>query len=230
MPLLLTRHLATTATLGIWQIAEDEAFFRTDLPLTSDEENDLAHYKDLRRMEWLASRWLLHKLTGAPERLPLAKNVFAKPFFLDIPDLHCSLSHSHGIVGALLDTQPCGCDIQVLVEKMARLAHKFIGPDEKTFLENHSMDEQFELMHVFWTAKESLYKVYGLKELDFREHLRLEPFDWFEGRGQTRGWVEKGEYRENYKVISEKMALPEEEGEMVWTVALTSGQQASGSM
>ncbi len=223
MPLLLTRHLSPTATHGIWQIAEDEAIFRIDLPLTPDEENDLARFKDLRRLEWLASRWLLHKLTGAPERLPLAKNVFAKPFFLDAPDLHCSLSHSHGIVGALLDTQPCGCDIQVLVEKMRRLAHKFIGPDEKTYFEKQPLDTQFDLMHVFWTAKESLYKVYGLKELDFREHLRLEPFDWYRGSGQTRGWVEKGNHREHYTVISEKMILPEETGEMVWTVALTSG-------
>jgi len=222
MPLLLSRHLSPTATLGIWQIAEDEAFFRTDLPLTPGEEEDLTRHKDLRRMEWLASRWLLQKLTGALERLPLAKNVFAKPFFLDAPDLHCSLSHSQGIVGALFDAHPCGCDIQVLVEKMARLAHKFIGPDEKPFLENHGMDDQFDLMHVFWTAKESLYKVYGLKELDFRQHLRLEPFDWFAGRGQTRGWVEKGEHRECYKVITEKMSLPEGEREMVWTVALSS--------
>ena len=225
MPLLFTRHITLlqdtpdeqSFTFGVWQIAENEAYFREDLPLRPDEENDLARYKGIRRLEWLAGRWLLHKLTGSVERLPLGKNAFAKPFFLDRPELHCSLSHSHGIVGAMLADCVCGCDLQVLVEKMPRLAAKFLHVEEEAFLQPFNSADQFDLMHVFWTAKESLYKAYGLKELDFRGHLRLEPFPWSGFTAETTGWIQKDTLRQAYRMYFEKTELPSTSGAFVWT-------------
>jgi len=233
MPLLLTRHPFPDTTFGLWQIAEEESFFREELPLSPDEEAEMSRLKnDLRRHEWLAGRWLLHKLTGAPQRLPLAKDAFSKPFFPENQHLACSLSHSHGTVGALvfhpssltphssLLTPSCGCDIQVLVEKMPRLASKFLNVEEEEFVASHSAPEQFDLLHVFWTAKESLYKAYGLKALDFRAHLRVESFAWKENGGAARGWVEKDDFSKAYQLIFEKIILPDGAGELVWTVCL----------
>jgi len=237
MPLLLTTHPFPDTTFGLWQIAEEEAFFREELPLSPEEEAEMSRLKnDLRRHEWLAGRWLLHKLTGAPQRLPLAKDAFSKPFFPENQHLACSLSHSHGTVGALILNEQrttnnslprnlgeqqvtCGCDIQVLVEKMPRLASKFLNLEEEEFVASHAAPAQFDLLHVFWTAKESLYKAYGLKALDFRAHLRVEPFEWKESRGVARGWVEKDDFRQAYRLQFEKISLPES-GELVWTVCL----------
>lgn len=227
MPLLLTRHPFPDTTFGLWQIAEEEAFFREELPLSAQEDTEMVLLKnDLRRHEWLAGRWLLHKLTGAPQRLPLAKDAFSKPFFPENQHLACSLSHSHGIVGAMVSDgrfqtpeSGIGCDVQVLVEKMPRLASKFLNVEEEEFVASHSLPTQFDLLHVFWTAKESLYKAYGLKALDFRAHLRVEPFDWRENRAAARGWVEKNDFRQAYQLQFEKIILPES-GELVWTVCL----------
>jgi len=106
-----------------------------------------------------------------------------------------------------------------LVEKMPRLASKFLNLEEEEFVANHSAPMQFDLLHVFWTAKESLYKAYGLKALDFRAHLRVEPFEWNENRGTARGWVEKNNFRQAYQLQFEKIILPDS-GELVWTVCL----------
>lgn len=249
MPLLLTRHPFPETAFGLWQIAEKETFFREELPLSQSEEAEVARLKnDLRRHEWLAGRWLLHKLTGAPQRLPLAKDAFSKPFFPENQHLACSLSHSQGIVGALIanteygirnteygmrnmESEPLnsafriphseiGCDVQVLVEKMPRLAYKFLNAEEETFVASHSKSVQFDLLHVFWTAKESLYKAYGLKELDFRAHLHVEPFEWKDNHGSARGWVAKSDFRQAYHLQFEKTALSENSGELIWTVCL----------
>ncbi len=247
MPLLLTTHPFPGTTFGLWQIAEEEAFFREELPLSLEEEAEISRLKnELRRHEWLASRWLLHKMTGAPQRLPLAKDAFSKPFFPENQHLACSLSHSHGIVGAviwdlgfgirdsgrtpqLLNTQSliptpptCGCDIQVFVPKMPRLAPKFLNLKESKFVQKHTASAQYDLFHVFWTAKESLYKAYGLKALDFRAHLRVEPFKWKENTGTAKGWVEKDNFRQSYRLHFEKIFLPGDAGELVWTVCLPS--------
>lgn len=217
MPLLLLLHPFPNATFGLWQIAEEEAFFRAGLPLIAEERTELERLKGLRRLEYLASRWLLHHLTGSPERLPLAKDAFSKPFFLEKPDLFCSLSHSQGVVGALLSGENCGCDIQVGVEKMARLAPKFLGENEMRFVENHPPGLRLDVQHIFWTAKESLYKAYGLKQLDFRANLYLDPFEWDGRQGQSTGRVVKHPVRQEYRLHFEKMDLPEK-GVLFWTL------------
>ncbi len=218
MALLHNTHPFSGATLGLWQIAEPEAFFKEELPLSSTETHEMALMQHVRRMEWLSSRWLLHKITGAPQRLPLAKDVFSKPFFLDQPDLYCSLSHSQGVVGALIAEQNCGCDIQVLVEKMPRLAPKFLGEAEFDFVAGFPEHVRFELYHLYWTAKECLYKAYGLKALDFRKHIFVEDVEWDGQTGTAKGIIEKNDFWHNYQLRFGKVEL--ETGGLIWAVCL----------
>ncbi|MFN0175923.1 MAG: 4'-phosphopantetheinyl transferase family protein [Saprospiraceae bacterium] len=220
MPLLFTTHPFQETTFGLWQIAEDEVFFRTDLPLSAPEESDLAQHKNpLRRLEWLAGRWLLHKLTNSPQRLFLDKDAFSKPFFPENQDLACSLSHSKGNVGAFIATdhrsslivhRSIGCDIQVLTEKMPLIAHKFLNELEKEFVTSRPEIETLLLLHLFWTAKESLYKAYGLKQLDFRKNIFVQKIQWDGTNGQGIGSVEKGDFRQEFQVIFSKIVLPNE--------------------
>jgi hypothetical protein len=49
----------------------------------------------------------------------------------------------------------------------------------------------------------------------------VEPFEWKENRGAARGWVEKGDFRQAYRLVIEKITLPDS-GELVWTVCLPS--------
>jgi phosphopantetheinyl transferase len=227
MPLLLITRPFPDASFGLWQIAESEAFFRVDLPLAIEEENELVkHHNPLRRLEWLAGRWLLHKLTDAPQRLPLAKDAFSKPFFPGNQDLACSLSHSKGTVGAYIvhqdESKPniqqlIGCDIQVLTEKMPRISHKFLNEPEQVFVESRPLSEYIDLLHLFWTAKESLYKAYGLKELDFRKNMLVENIQWDGQNGEGLGKVEKGDFLQEFQLIFSKIILPDER-EMITAV------------
>ena len=221
MPLLLITHPFSDASFGLWQIAEEEAFFRKDLPLTEVEEQEFArHFNPLRRLEWLAGRWLLHKISDAPQRLPLAKDAFSKPFFPENQDLGCSLSHSKGVVGALLVKNDSaegpfpmaiGCDIQLLTKKMTAIAHKFLNEPEKNWVNERPEAEYLDLLHLFWTAKESLYKAYGLKELDFRGHIFVREIHWDGWIGTGLGKVEKGSFRQDFQLVFSKKTLENEE-------------------
>lgn len=220
MPLLLVSKPFPNASFGLWQIAEEEGYFRADLPLSAEEEAEFArHHNPLRRLEWLAGRWLLHKLTDAPERLPLAKDAFSKPFFPANQHLGCSLSHSRGTVGALIvDRETAtdaphaiGCDIQMKTGKMTRLAYKFLNEPEQEFVAQFPDEDHLDLLHLFWTAKESLYKAYGLKELDFRKHIHVKPFQWDGFQGSGYGVIEKGAFRQVFRLKYGKLELPEGE-------------------
>ena len=231
MPLLLARHPFPAATFGLWQITEAEAFFRHEMPLSESESTEVATLKGQRRLEWLAGRWLLHRLSGAAQRLPLAKDAFSKPFFPDSQHLLCSLSHSQGVVGALiLDRNQmlpaqslalsCGCDIQILVEKMARLAPKFTRPDEALQIAQFEAAALPALQHILWTAKESLYKAHGTKELDFREHLRVSALAWDGRSGTAQGHIHKNDVAQTYHLLFERLELPDETGALIWTIAV----------
>jgi 4'-phosphopantetheinyl transferase len=219
MPLLRTIHPFPDATFSLWQIAEAPSFFEEELPLSEAETHELSGLRDRRRLEWLSSRWLLHKTTGVPQRMPLAKDAFSKPFFLDKPDLFCSLSHSHGMVGALTALKPCGCDIQVLVEKMPRIAPKFLSEAERSFVQSFPPAVQFELFHLYWTGKESLYKHYGLKALDFRGHISLEAVQWDGQQGDATGFIQKDDFKQAYHLEFGRVELPSEQA-LIWAVCL----------
>ncbi len=218
MALLRSTQPFPGTTLGLWHIAEPETFFKEALPLSIAEAQEMTDMQQKRRLEWLSSRWLLHKITGSTHRLPLAKDAFSKPFFLDQPDLYCSLSHSQGVVGALISAQNCGCDIQVLVEKMPRLASKFLGEAEFDFVAKFPESVRFELYHLYWTAKESLYKTYGLKALDFRKNIFVEDVEWDGQTGKANGVIEKNDFWHNYQLRFGKLEL--ETGALIWAVCL----------
>jgi 4'-phosphopantetheinyl transferase len=218
MSLLLTTHPFPDTTLGLWQIAEAESVFRDELPMSAVEENELAVLQNIRRLEWLSSRWLLHKLTGAQQRMPLAKDAFSKPFFLDQPDLFCSLSHSQGIVGAMIASKNCGCDIQVLVEKMPRIAAKFLGMEEADTVADLSEAQRFEYYHLYWTAKESLYKAYGIKALDFRKNIFIRQILWDGHTGAALGSIEKDDVQLAYRLRFGKVEF--ETGALIWAACL----------
>ena len=216
--LLSLRHPFTDATLGIWKIEEAEDFFFRDLPLTLGEAAEFETLKAPRRMEWLAARWLLHKLSGAPQRLPLAKDTFSKPFFPGHTELACSLSHSRGLVGALL-VRNCrqdaafGLDLQVLVAKMPALAHKFVNEAEREAASRFPAAYYMDILHIYWTAKEALYKAYGLKSLDFKENLHIDLDNWDGQQGSGSGTIRKAEFSRVFQLYLEKISLPETENE-----------------
>ena len=54
-----------------------------------------------------------------------------------------------------------------------------------------SKEYYLEQLHVYWGAKEALYKAYGKRKLEFREHIILEPFEYSVSFGQCRGYVKK---------------------------------------
>ena len=100
---------------------------------------------------------------------------------------------------------------------MPRLAPKFLNLREIAFVQDQTSAAQFDLLHLMWTAKESLYKAYGMKALDFRAHLQVEAFQWDGRAGTTRGTITKNDYQQHFSLWMEKGELPDG-GAYVWTV------------
>ena len=174
MPILLHKDIEPEGEIGIWKINESESWFRENLDLYKAEETELSEIKgEGKRKEWLASRWLLHEMSGREIRGACLKDAFGKPILKD-SQYEISLSHSNQVAAVLASPNPCGVDIQLKVEKITRLAHKFVNESEKKWIDPNNIIEE---LHLIWGAKEALYKTYSKGKVDFIEDLLIESVD-----------------------------------------------------
>lgn len=208
MPLILRETFDQAGALGLWRIEESEAQLRNRMDLSSAEQKQLdAIMGEGRRKEFLAARHLLHQLSGRENRGVLIKDEFGKPH-LDGSKFKVSISHTESLSAAVGHPENCGVDVQVFVSKIRRLAPRFMGVKENAQLTDAN---RLIFQHLVWSAKEAMYKAYGRRELDFREHLFVD----LEGipleSGQTTGQLIKDdlhiEYDLNFRIFERNYML-----------------------
>ena len=200
MPLFFHRHLIPEGELGIWHITEPAEYFESRLTLRPSEEAQLAELKGHRRLEWLAGRWLLHEMSGREERGACLKDEHGKPH-LEGSLYDISISHSREMAAIMAAPRTVGVDIQKLVTKIERIAHKYMREEESASLQPVS---RLVHLHVYWGAKEALYKAYGRRQLDFKAHIHIAPFVFDPQGGSFSGEIIKDDYRAKYKIYYEQ--------------------------
>jgi phosphopantetheinyl transferase len=94
-----------------------------------------------------------------------------------------------------------GIDIEQVHPRLHKVAHKFMNPREGgAEVEKLSTDH----LCLHWCAKEALYKLYGRRNLDFREHIQvLQPPVGHQG--DFRGRIRTGLNENHYLLHAEKI-------------------------
>ena len=185
MAQILQEKIFPAGEMGLWEIEEPEAFFLEQLRLDANEAEQLAGIRGKKRLEWLAVRQLVHVMTGLDRRMPFLKDAWGKPH-LTGSGREVSISHSGHLAAAILAPVPTGIDIQFPVARITRIAPRFLRPEE---LDSVSPQDEVMHLHVFWGAKESLYKAYGRRGLDFCKHMYITPFAYQPEGGRCHGQV-----------------------------------------
>jgi 4'-phosphopantetheinyl transferase len=176
-----------TCCVALWKITEDEPTLALSLTLSADEQADLnrIHYP-AHRVEWLASRVALQSLAAqlGYGYQGLYKDEFGKPHLIGrAGDPSVSLSHTEGWAAAAWHpTRPVGLDIEPLRDKFSRVVPRVLSASEIAHAGGHT-----GRLAVYWCAKEALYKLYGKRNLTFRQHLLIDPFA--DGDTQLTGHV-----------------------------------------
>jgi 4'-phosphopantetheinyl transferase len=169
MPLLKIQSLGKERCWALWHVTETEEA----LSFASMESCPEDIINSQKRLEWLAARALMKSMLedSGLEYYGLRKDEFGKPF-LKKHHHQISLSHSYPYVAAQLDAQrPVGIDLEQPKEKLKAIAHRVFSAGEVA-----DAGDNIVKLCIYWCAKESLYKIYGKKNLMFTDHLRIEPF------------------------------------------------------
>ena len=140
-----------------------------------------------RQAEWLSWRAIVRRevcreFGCRPAEIAIAYNETGAPV-VEGAAVHAAVSHCRGSVAVGLSDAPCAVDIESLDRNFGRIASRYMTPAEQAL----SDDPRWPA--VVWSAKETLYKYAGRKELDLLSDLRVEQTDFSAGRlvGRIRG-------------------------------------------
>jgi phosphopantetheinyl transferase len=177
VPIFFQHQINETTRLGIWKIEETEEFFKGNVPL----HREVTHPH--KRLQHLAGRFLLQYLfPDFPYELIQIADT-RKPFLPD-EQYHFSISHCGDYAAAIVSRDKrVGIDIEIPVEKIGRIMHKFLTAKEHELFnlvagaESSDTINSYEEPTILWSAKEAVFKWYGNGGIDFRRQIQLQKQD-----------------------------------------------------
>jgi phosphopantetheinyl transferase len=166
MPIIQSTNLNQNTVLAVWKITETRGELLT---LFNGQFTD-AGLNQHDNLHWLASRLLIQQLFQGSFVL-LTKDAFNKPsLIVNEEPYFISITHSFAYAAVMVSKEtPVAIDMERVDERVVRVSRKFIRADEQ--YEGKDIAQRYTLI---WSAKETLYKLHGTKELDFKEHLRIQ--------------------------------------------------------
>lgn len=161
MALFYQHNINDSAELAVWHITEPEDFFTREVQLQYTIPNP--H----KRLQHLAGRYLLKILDQDFPLHEIEIMESRKPRLKD-SSRHFSISHCGDYAAALLsEGSLAGIDVEKITPKIEAVKTKFMGEGELSILPSHAP----EIITLCWSAKEAVYKWYGLGLLSFKNHI-----------------------------------------------------------
>jgi phosphopantetheinyl transferase len=196
---LFRRNITDGTLYAIWKITESTDELRSSIHLSPGEEDLYGNFvAESRKKQWLAYRLLIRAIT-APFDYPVEYDDCGKPFLAG-SDLHISVTHTDDLAAVIMSRHTrVGIDIEKIRPRILKVKDKFISDDESLLIDKEHSLEQLTLA---WCAKEALYKLYGLRNLDFRDDMRV---DIPSCAGKSfRATIRNGNEISHYELFSEK--------------------------
>ncbi len=190
MPVFFQKEISPQTRLAVWQIDEEESFFRQKVSLQAS----ITHPH--KRLQHLAGRYLLSYLFPEFPHNEILIADTRKPY-LKSDAFHFSISHSSNLAAAIVSKDyRVGIDIETYTDKVLKIRDKFLNVDEFNFIENK---EDIHLITSLWSAKESVFKWWSYGGVDFSEDILFSKFR-FAAKGTIDALFRKNETERHLEV------------------------------
>ena len=170
-----------------------------DVLITASDVASASRFQnDRRRREHLAWRRVVRNELGRD--VVIDYNEVGAPV-VDTPNTYISVAHGGDSVAVAIADEPVGVDIEALDRNYERIMSRYMSPAEET------LSKMEEWPAVVWTAKEAIYKLYGKREVDLTQDIRIQTFDpelmlLIAEVRDTKGIVVKAQIVENSVVVA----------------------------
>ncbi|HJD91319.1 MULTISPECIES: 4'-phosphopantetheinyl transferase family protein [Bacteroides] len=172
---LFFKQQSEDTILGVWKMSESLEEIQQHPYAFPFVEQAKDFKSENRQKEWLSVRVLIHTLLD--EKKEIEYDALGAPYLAD-RSYHIGITHTVGFVAVILaKTSRVAIDIELISDRVHRLAHRVFHSDEFFYPTNDFL--YYELL--IWCAKETLFKLLGLSEIDFKSHIRVCPFSIGDG-------------------------------------------------
>ncbi|SEN62250.1 Phosphopantetheinyl transferase [bacterium A37T11] len=174
MALAYQKEVGSGVRIALWKIEESSAELLMQLQLNDSERAYLQRIdKGKRTSHWLGTRVLLRKMLHTDGYIDCPSDENGKPYLTNFPQ-KISLTHSFDYAGVMLsDHGDVGIDLELVSDKIERIASRFLKPAELNYIQGPHRIRQ---LYACWCAKEAVYKLQGKKGVSFRDNILIGPF------------------------------------------------------
>ena len=196
MALYLKKKLDNKAEIGVWQITETEEELKALSAIPSDEMEEISFIRnESQRKQRLAVRALLEEMFE--DKVYLSHHDNGKPY-IENDATNISITHTEKYVAVILHpTEDVGIDIESLDRDFTAVEKKALSEDEIDDLDDEKRNEQ---LAIYWCAKEAIFKLVSVYNVDFAEQIEVEHFRP-KGEGELEAtFIDKDEYEEEFEL------------------------------
>ena len=178
MALFYQHNINDSIKLAVWKIEETEDFFLKKVSL----RHEIRHPH--KRLQHLAGRYLL-QLLHPDFPLHLIAISHSKKPLLSNYEFNFSISHCGDFAAAIVSkNRNVGIDVELITPKIGLIKNKFLNQEEITLLGNYQLSiVNYQLLTLFWSAKEAIFKWYGKGKVDFKKNMIIDQLFFETERG-----------------------------------------------
>jgi len=166
----------TTPESIIWAVREIHEPVDDLLNLLQKKEQYLPYLSQItsetRKKEWLTVRVLLKEMLGEEKEIIYTST--GKPYLSD-NSYQISISHTKGFVAVALHPEmKIGIDIERISPRIQKIRSRFMNEKEEA-----NLNKEHEEVHLllYWSAKESMFKILEEQDVDFKTCLHINSFN-----------------------------------------------------
>ncbi len=193
MPLYKTININSKTSVKIWKIEESfEDLFQSVALKPESLRRVLGMKSELHQRGFLSVRKLLEAFGYSD--FDLMYEACGKPHLND--GKHISITHSFHFSAVIVSDDIIGIDIEKQRDKIAVIAHKFIGYEAEYLCENEA--DYIKKLTAIWCVKESLYKLFATPILSFKKHCLVIPVSDY--GTETIAWIDYENKKYRYHI------------------------------
>ena len=175
MPLIF-HHNLNNFQISLWKICEEESFYAEKISYKPEAKNNE------KRIQQFAARYLLELMNPNFPFDQVVKNNSGKPGFAS-GKINFSLSHCTGYAASIISyNKLVGIDVEIVSDRVLKIEHKFLNDPELEMLSVLSDSDRTIFATLFWSIKETVYKWWGRGNVDFSEHIKIQPTNLKSGK------------------------------------------------
>jgi 4'-phosphopantetheinyl transferase len=199
MGLVYLKEERNFTKIGIWRVEESIEDLKSRLLLNSEEINFYNSLnKGKRNIHWLSSRVLLRKLLNTEKFIDVRGDKYGKPHLINF-NYELSITHSFDYAAVIISKNKVGIDIESIKPVIKKIAPRFMHQSE---LRHIDIQNDIKKLYVYWCAKETIYKLYGKRELSFRDHIIVDDFQ-YNSKGIAKARIEKDDINCSFEIVYE---------------------------